>query len=503
MLDRVYATAPQGRRFRAPLALVLIGTGVLLSPTADACTTFMMGSGKQLFVGKSYDWHTGSGVVLTNKRGVQKSSLVLSAAETPANWTSRFASLTFNQHGREFPVSGMNEAGLVVEVMWLSSSQYPASDGRPVLNELQWVQYVLDNFATVAELALKARELRVAPVHASVHYLVCDKSAACAALEYLDGRLVISSESAMPAKSLTNDTYATSAAYLRGYVGFGGAQAIPSSDLGSLSRFVRASAMALDSAKTKSVDYAFSILDSVSSGSFSVWNLVYVPHEQKVYFRTYASTTIKQVTLSAFAPGCTAPVKALDIDSAAGGDTTARFRDYSDADNRAYVERGFQSIGVSTSLLEQVASYPQNLRCVTGEPSPDGGRGRADGGGPEAGPRPDSGPTPDVGAARDAQRPPDLAAHPDATAGRDAHTQRDLRVRDAGGPEAGAADAGPREAGATDGARSSADAAPAGKGASGGCSVAIPLDSPLEAAPWLCALGALLLFGWRRSRRLS
>lgn len=32
-------------------------------------------------------------------------------------WTSRYASVTFNQWGREFPMDGMNEAGLVVALV--------------------------------------------------------------------------------------------------------------------------------------------------------------------------------------------------------------------------------------------------------------------------------------------------------------------------------------------------------------------------------------------------
>ena len=36
--------------------------------------------------------------------------------------------------------------------MWLDSSEYPKPDGTPSVNELQWIQYQLDNFATVGEV---------------------------------------------------------------------------------------------------------------------------------------------------------------------------------------------------------------------------------------------------------------------------------------------------------------------------------------------------------------
>ncbi len=56
-------------------------------------------------VGKSYDWNDERGLVVVNKRGVIKRALVLSPGNAPARWTSRFASLTFNQYGRELAAS--------------------------------------------------------------------------------------------------------------------------------------------------------------------------------------------------------------------------------------------------------------------------------------------------------------------------------------------------------------------------------------------------------------
>jgi len=49
----------------------------------------------------------------------------------------------------EFPLGGMNEAGLIVETMVLEDTQYPSPDSRPEVETLQWVQYQLDNFSTI------------------------------------------------------------------------------------------------------------------------------------------------------------------------------------------------------------------------------------------------------------------------------------------------------------------------------------------------------------------
>ena len=175
-----------------------------------ACTTFLVQDGDQLAVGKSYDWNMGQGLVLTNKKGVKKKALLFDPRERAAEWTSLHASLTFNQYGRELPNGGINDAGLVIEIMWLEGSVYPPKDQRPAINELQWIQYQLDTYATVGELVAHAPELRVSPASGRVHYLACDANAACASFEYVDGALVVNEG----AKALTNHTYAASKQYL-------------------------------------------------------------------------------------------------------------------------------------------------------------------------------------------------------------------------------------------------------------------------------------------------
>ncbi len=44
------------------------------------------------------------------------------------HWTAVYGSISFNQYGKEFPTGGMNEKGLVVELMWLDETKFPAQD---------------------------------------------------------------------------------------------------------------------------------------------------------------------------------------------------------------------------------------------------------------------------------------------------------------------------------------------------------------------------------------
>ncbi len=116
---------------------------LLLASQAFACTTFSLWTGNQPVIGKNYDWSVGGGFVFTNKAGVAKKALLLSADE-PVQWMSRYPSVTFNQYGREFPLGGMNSQGLVVEIMWLERSTFPETDERKAINQLQWIQNQLD-----------------------------------------------------------------------------------------------------------------------------------------------------------------------------------------------------------------------------------------------------------------------------------------------------------------------------------------------------------------------
>ena len=50
----------------------------------------------------------------------------------PARWTSKFGSVTFNQYGKDNPMGGVNERGLVIEVMELQWRQ----EGLPRVERL-------------------------------------------------------------------------------------------------------------------------------------------------------------------------------------------------------------------------------------------------------------------------------------------------------------------------------------------------------------------------------
>jgi penicillin V acylase-like amidase (Ntn superfamily) len=344
---------------------------VLLVPAVvGACTTVLLQCRGEVAVAKSYDFHMGQGLIIVNPRGLAKHAMASASDRQLATWVSRFGNITFNQYGRELPASGMNEAGLVVEVMWLDETRYQQPDERPVVPDLQWIQYQLDNFATVAEVVEHAGDVRVNSATARVHYLVCDRTAACAAVEFLDGQMVLTTGSAMPVRTLTNSTYAASLASLRQHVGFGGTKPIPEGT-GSIERFVRASALAArvaseDRGEPGLTDDAFSVLESVSQGPGSVWNLVHDPVRREIHYRTHANPRVKRITLSRIDFSCVAGPRALDIDAERWGDVTASLLPYTLAMNWSIVRRSFARhfAPVPAGAVEYVARFAEGFRCA-------------------------------------------------------------------------------------------------------------------------------------------
>ncbi|MFC1800263.1 linear amide C-N hydrolase, partial [Candidatus Eisenbacteria bacterium] len=353
----------------------------LLNPVRiEACSTFVLKDGEELVFGKNFDWFTGLGMVVVNKRGVEKIA-AYTPEQNPARWVSRHGSITFNQVGREYPFGGMNEAGLVVEQMWLEATEYPEPDSRPVVGELQWIQYQLDNFESVAEVIASDSLLRIRPGGATLHYLVCDREGNSATVEFIDGKMIAHTGEGLPASVLTNSTYAECSAYLEHHMGFGGSEPIPGSPA-SEDRFVRAAGMiesylpygSRDRQKDP-VEYAFKILDSVAQGDATRWSIVYDIPGGWIHFRTRSSPHVKAVGLDHFDFECGSPVKILDINSALADSVSEYFEDYTRAANRSLVEdtferfteAGFFGQMPSDATIERMAGYPETLPCASPE----------------------------------------------------------------------------------------------------------------------------------------
>jgi choloylglycine hydrolase len=133
----------------------------------------------------------------SNPRGLARTS----NTAKPLDWTSKYGSVTVSIY-EGASIDGMNEKGLVANLLYLTDADYPpevAGDDRPTVSIAGWMQYVIDNYATVAEAveALRKEEFRVVAVTSptgqpgTVHLSISDPSGDSAIFEYLGGKLVI------------------------------------------------------------------------------------------------------------------------------------------------------------------------------------------------------------------------------------------------------------------------------------------------------------------------
>ncbi|WP_244607170.1 linear amide C-N hydrolase [Bosea sp. CS1GBMeth4] len=192
---------PQGdtgmlRRSAFIVASLALG---LAAARSDACTRILYGSGAgNQIVGRTLDWMEDTGTHLwAFPKGMQRDGGIDSGS---IKWASRYGSVVASIYDIG-SVDGMNEVGLVGNMLYLAEANYgtEAKVGKATLSIGAWLQYALDNYATVAEAVkgLQAEPFRlVAPKMptgdaAGAHLALADASGDSAIFEYVDGKLVV------------------------------------------------------------------------------------------------------------------------------------------------------------------------------------------------------------------------------------------------------------------------------------------------------------------------
>jgi penicillin V acylase-like amidase (Ntn superfamily) len=335
------------------------------------CSTFVLHQGGRLLFGRNFDFFTGHGAIMVNPRGLAKTALVF-PGENPASWTATYGSVTFNQVGREFPMGGMNEAGLVVEMMWHFTAAYPAPDARPGAMELQWIQYLLDTCATVVDAAAAVEKVRIMPMGSLLHFHLLDRDGGEAIVDFIAGKALVYMGKDLPVAALTNQSYSECLAARAGFRGFGGAKALGTT-INDPDRFVTlAAALRRPGREGKLLERAWDILDEVccdAKESPTQWRFVYDPIHLEIYLRTLTNPVLRQVRFSDLSFACSAGAMILDLD-AGRGDLAKAFRAYTPALNEAltrktfaiYKQAGFQK-DMPEFYIMGLAAYPASLVC--------------------------------------------------------------------------------------------------------------------------------------------
>ncbi|MBA8815467.1 choloylglycine hydrolase [Microbacterium halimionae] len=164
--------------------------------------------------------------------------------EASHSWTSRYASVATSMWSMG-TVDGLNENGFGAHALYLDPEDvsFPENDGRPSVANAMWVQYLLDNYRTVAEAVADIDRVRITSplfrgMELGVHIAIEDASGDSAIIEPLDGTLVVhhGPQYTVMANSPTLDEQLEN---LTQYRPFGG-ELPPPGDITSADRFVRA-----------------------------------------------------------------------------------------------------------------------------------------------------------------------------------------------------------------------------------------------------------------------
>lgn len=197
-----------------------------------------------VLVGRNMDFHKDLATNLWKQpRGVTRDDGV----EGKLAWTSKYGSVIATAFDM-ISVDGMNEAGLGGHVLWLAESTYGTYESsRPALSQAVWLQYFLDNFATVAEAVawIEATDVQVVQMPdptggdpPAIHLALDDSSGDSAIVEYINGRAKIY-HSADYHVMTNSPPYDQQLELLERWEGLGGDQPLPGDTLAE-HRFVRA-----------------------------------------------------------------------------------------------------------------------------------------------------------------------------------------------------------------------------------------------------------------------
>lgn len=329
--------------------IVVPGLLILLFVLANrqplsACSTFKLQKGNELIYG--HNLNEGDigvpGMVFINKRGIFKkgrtwSELADKDRSNPSSfcWISRYGSVTVNAFGRDFPDGGMNEAGLYIWEM-NEDADYPKNDSLPKLNQMNWMQYVLDRCATVDDALRCAAEVEIEGW--GWHYFVGDARGNCAAVAFIDDKVVVNRDRTMPVPGLFNTPYKRELEILKYYKGFGGLYE-PDLNDPRVPRFVKTAVMVRDYDPARdAVEYGFYMLEKLTVWDVPEWSIIFDARKRDVYYKTRINPGIKHFSMNKIDFSNHSDVLILNIDTAEGGDVLGKLHTYTNEKMRTFMK---------------------------------------------------------------------------------------------------------------------------------------------------------------------
>ena len=287
-----------------------------------------------VLVGRNMDFHKD---LMTNlwkhPRGVARDDGV----KGELTWTSKYGSVIAAAFDI-ISVDGINEAGLAGHVLWLAESTYGDLDeSRPALSQAAWLQYFLDNFATVADAVAWISETDVQVIQMpdptggnppTIHLALDDATGDSAIIEYVDGHARVYHDKSYSV--MTNSpTYDQKLELLKRWEGLGGTDPLPG-DTVAEHRFARAayyaSRLPVPASQQEAVASMFSVIRNAAQpfripdpgkpdASQTIWQTVLDLTNKRYVFESTTRPNIVWVDLDDLDFGEGTPQLKLDLQS--------------------------------------------------------------------------------------------------------------------------------------------------------------------------------------------
>ena len=338
---------------------------IAMGVKADACSVYA--PYQHAIMAANYDWTVSGGILFTNPRGLDKTAFLVTplAEKKPARWTSRYASLTLSQWGREFPMQGMNEAGLAGVVL-NAPAVYPGdSSSQPIITEMQWLQYQLDRYGTLRDMESHIQDFSIQKISAALHFFFCDATTDCGIVEFVNGKAEIHRGARFPLRAITNSTFASSSdAWAQFVREHDGRTSFPRSELppgyDSLHRVVRAASYAKAASSTDA--QALQNLRDLAGQGWTNWHSLFKTSRQQMLITPLKSNSTYTIELKDFALDCRQPTKMRSMNESM---ISPNWSAYSPADSAALLARAAKPIGgFSQELQKRMIDYALTPRCI-------------------------------------------------------------------------------------------------------------------------------------------
>jgi choloylglycine hydrolase len=350
---RPFSTFKLSLAFTITIIGIVFGSFTLADRTfkqKESCSTYLFEDRDTLLIGHNLDESIDMpGLVIVNPRNISKHSIswddlnsFFGRSEPKLSWVSKYASMTYNTLGKEFIDGGMNETGFYVGEMNLLGTKYPTDKNLIRLYHHQWMQYLLDNCATVNE-ALSSLSSIAPEGPCRWHFFFADRNGNAAVVEYLDEKITVISGESLPYKILCNTTYTAELKYLSQFEGFGGNKKTDQRYDKEDPRFRWCSDMLKHyDHSTPMINYAFFILQRLWLNN--KWSIVYDLKHARMYFTTYKSRSIRFIDLKQFDTSGDSPAMVLDINRDFVGNVTSQFIPYNEDIQLQYVKQFLDNI---------------------------------------------------------------------------------------------------------------------------------------------------------------